>query len=257
MSTRASEKKTISKTLNRQIGLYSMAAAVAGVSMLALAEPAVGEVIVTKKSIPIAAGTEPAPVFVSLANNGVDNFSFKLYQNDPGRFLLVDGVDKDTDRARMGGFWDPYAQALPRNTKIGASATFFWYDGLVEMSASSGANKYCKGYWGTNLTNRYIGCGNPKNTYMGVEFTLNGETHYGWIRLNIKTTSNPTGPQLTATITGYAYETIAGKPIVAGTAATASSASARQPHAGPSLGMLAAGAEGMPMWRRELAASSK
>ena len=252
-----SVKKTSLNNLNRQVGQYALAAAVAGVSMLALAEPAVGEVIVTRKTIPIPVGKEssPKPVHLSLANNGVNDLSFTLTQDSfgPGRTLLVNAVNKNTDGIMMGGGWDPYAQALGQNAKIGASAPFFWYDGLVELSASSGANKYCKGYWGTNLTHLYIGCGNPKNKYMGVEFRLNGKTHYGWVRLNIKTTSNPNGPALTATITEYAYESVANKTIKAGatTSATEVPAENTQKQVGPSLGMLAAGSEGRPLWRRE------
>jgi hypothetical protein len=250
-----SAKKSSSNNLNRLAGAYSLAAAAAGVSLLAMVQPAMGEVIVTHKTIPIPAGKNPKPVYLSLANNGVNDISFTLSQDSdsPDRTLLVDAVNKNNDGVMMGGGWDPYAQALAQNTKIGASAPFFWYAGLVELSASSGANKYCKGYWGTNLTHLYIGCGNPKNKYMGVKFQLNGKTHYGWVRLNIKTTSNPNGPPLTASITEYAYESVANKTIKAG--ATTSIAEVpvenTQKQVGPSLGLLAAGSNGMPLWRRE------
>lgn len=147
-----SVKKISSKNLNRQAGQYALAAAVAGVSLLALAEPAVGKVVVTKKTIPIPVGKEssPEPVYLSLANNRANDLSFRLFQDSysPGRTLMVYGVNKNTDGVMMGGGWDPYAVALAQNAKIGASAPFFLYDGLVELSASSGANKYCKGYWG-------------------------------------------------------------------------------------------------------------
>ena len=41
--------KPISKGLNRQISLYSLAATAAGVGVLALAQPAQSEVVITKK----------------------------------------------------------------------------------------------------------------------------------------------------------------------------------------------------------------
>ena len=82
MSTQPTESpsKASSSNLNQQVGLYSLAAAVAGVSMLALAQPAVGEVVVTKKTIHIslAPSDMPEPVTISMANSGVDNFSFIL-----------------------------------------------------------------------------------------------------------------------------------------------------------------------------------
>lgn len=59
-------------------------------------------------------------------------------------------------------------------------------------------------------------------------------------------------PSMSAEITAYAYETVPNKAIKAGTAATATAVLQSPPHqTGPSLGMLAAGAEGMPLWRRE------
>ena len=45
--------KTSSNNFNRQAALYSLAAAMAGVSLLALAEPAAGEIVVTTTTIPI------------------------------------------------------------------------------------------------------------------------------------------------------------------------------------------------------------
>jgi len=264
MSTRAKnrEKKIISKSLNRQIGLYSVAAAVAGVSMLALAEPAVGEVIVTKKTLPVPVGTEsnPKPLYLSMANNGINNISLSLTQDsfNPGRTILVDTVDPKNDRIVMGGTWDPYALALAQGAKIGPSNANFSYGGLVEFSATSNGVKYCKGYWAAPLQH-FIGCGTPKNKYMGVSFVLNGKTHYGWIRLVVRTTSDKNGPPLTATVTEYAYEGVANETINAGSTTSTAEVPAEnvQKRVGPSLGSLAAGAEGMPLWRREETESSK
>ena len=110
------------------------------------------------------------------------------------------------------------------------------------------------GYWGGNLRNRYL----------GVRFLIKGKFHYGWIRLTVTLNVKLNKPTLAATITGYAYETVPGTPILAGTAAIESAdAVAEKPTAdvralgdipnqsGPSLGMLAAGADALPIWRRE------
>jgi hypothetical protein len=53
-----------------------------------------------------------------------------------------------------------------------------------------------------------------KDRYLGLTFRLKGKTHYGWARLNILPPHHP--PQIGALLTGYAYETIPGKPIIAG-----------------------------------------
>ena len=67
-------------------------------------------------------------------------------------------------------------------------------------------------YWG----------GDPKDRYVGVRFLIGGQTHYGWIRLTVTTSTEEAARELR--ITGYAYETLANKPILAGTAATAATA---------------------------------
>jgi hypothetical protein len=250
-------KKTLSNNLNRQVGQYALAAAVAGVSVLALADPAAAEVVVTRKTIPIPVGSAatPEPVAVSLANNGVHDLSLTLSQGSFGfgRTLLVNTPNKNNG-VTIGGSFDPYARALMRGAKIGPNADSFLYAGLVEFSATSQGVKYCKGYWGSNLTH-FIGCGNPKNKYLGVSFLLDGQTHFGWVRLTVTTNADLNGPALTATITGYAYETVPNKPILAGTAgnATAEVRVSReiQNQDGASLGMLALGADGLALWRRE------
>lgn len=96
---------------------------------------------------------------------------------------------------------------------------------------------------------------------------IGGELHYGWIRLTLTTNPDPHGPFMSAKITGYAYETVPNKPILAGTASSAAGA-AKKPTAeaqvpenihnqsGPSLGMLALGSEALPLWRREEASAS-
>ena len=53
---------------------------------------------------------------------------------------------------------------------------------------------------------------NVKNRYLGLKFQIKGKIHYGWARLNV--TGSGLGT-IVATMTGYAYETIPNKAIVA------------------------------------------
>ncbi len=55
---------------------------------------------------------------------------------------------------------------------------------------------------------------NVKDRYLGLKFKIQGKgkIHYGWARLNVR----DHGHYITATLTGYAYETIPNKPIIAG-----------------------------------------
>jgi hypothetical protein len=48
-----------------------------------------------------------------------------------------------------------------------------------------------------------------QDRYLGVEFVIHGKDHYGWARFDVSELAS-------ATITGYAYETIPNKPIIAG-----------------------------------------
>lgn len=48
--------------------------------------------------------------------------------------------------------------------------------------------------------------------YLGLRFQIAGNTYYGWARLSVR----EQGRKITATLTGYAYETIPSKAIIAG-----------------------------------------
>ncbi len=71
--------------------------------------------------------------------------------------------------------------------------------------------------------------------YLGLKFQIKGETHYGWARLNVSVRAQG-GVNITATLTGYAYETIANKAIIAG------KTKGEDESQGATLGALAAGA---------------
>jgi hypothetical protein len=47
---------------------------------------------------------------------------------------------------------------------------------------------------------------------LGVKFEINGKTHFGWARMIAKVS----GVKITATLTGYAYETVPNTTIIAG-----------------------------------------
>jgi hypothetical protein len=94
-----------------------------------------------------------------------------------------------------------------------------------------------------------------KNRYLGLKFRINGQFHFGWARLTFTTTKI----SFTATLTGYAYETIPGKAIIAGSTKDSDNTRIEVPNASltaspsepPTLGMLARGAPTLAIWRRE------
>jgi hypothetical protein len=95
---------------------------------------------------------------------------------------------------------------------------------------------------------------NVTNGYLGFEFKIHGEKHYGWARIEMKYAEIP----LKATLVGYAYETEANKPIVAGMTSSTEESSLLTPmvrgsqseDADGTLGALALGAPALPAWRR-------
>ena len=144
-----------------------------------------------------------------------------------------------------------FASALPPGVRIGGRghsnfsqragymADFNTYDGVYHF----------KGQWAND------GKG-VKNRYLGLKFQVNGKTHFGWARLNVAFK-----PHLGffAVLTGYAYETIANKPIIAGKTKGPDDASVGEsntvltvPTPEPAtLGVLALGSPRMSIWRRE------
>ena len=98
----------------------------------------------------------------------------------------------------------------------------------------------------------FVGCWGVKNRYLGTRFQINGEPHYGWARLSVLRN----GRHFKVVLTGYAYETIPNKRIIAGR--THDSDETKQPASmkgyaspAPTLGSLALGAPGLSIWRRE------
>ena len=246
-------KPSTQNQFDHHLRLYSVAAIAAGVGALAMAQPAEGEVVITRKNIPIPVSSyfspPPKPVYLSLNNNGVNDFSFSLYSfayhstnMDLAVRPLEGGAVVGKEQAGVNGFSHFYASMLKRGAKIGPSAHFSSGGAIVErqlhwVNSSSVSFTKTYGNWG----------GNRSNTYLGVKFLINGETHYGWVRLTV--TSGSHG--MTATITAYAYETEANKRILAGISEGKAAAPEVSQSKGPSLGLLAQGANGLALWRRD------
>ncbi|MGH9493883.1 MAG: hypothetical protein ACRD3B_02700 [Candidatus Sulfotelmatobacter sp.] len=239
------------ESMNHRLNLYSVAALTAGVSLLALAKPAEGSVVVTKTNISLTNGGQASidinkdgtnDFFLSVGAGGYDHSFYATFAVTP---LAGGKVTGGNSRGVLG----PYASALAKGANVGPSAHFSSSVGreriIVErtagfVSGSSGHSSY--GKWG-NVSNRYL----------GVKFLIKGQTHYGWIRLSVQWTHG-----LTATITAYAYETVANKKIGGGNAPDAPVSTdasvvplGNSKRKGPSIGLLALGSDGLAAWRRE------
>lgn len=95
-----------------------------------------------------------------------------------------------------------YVLALNSGVLIGGGSSFYYAEGLMaQYSTCLWPPHVNLGAW-LDVTNRYL----------GFKFQLNGQAHYGWARLSV--TAGKFGPVVT--LTGYAYETVAGHAIYAG-----------------------------------------
>ena len=236
-------------TIDRNLRLYSTAAITAGVSVLALVPPAEAHVVVTRKTIQIQANQL---LSIDLNHDGVTDFQFYLGSNpfdcEGGDSLYV---KLPVGNAVVGGplynqssIW---ASALKQGAVIGPTAHFGGKGNQGEIENSIW--NYCSGSSHTQESGHWGG--NPPNRYLGVKFLIHGATHYGWIRLSANFPAK-LQERATATITAYAYETEANKAISAGSSSDSPVAESTEESAQtqrPFLGMLALGAEALPLWR--------
>jgi hypothetical protein len=51
---------------------------------------------------------------------------------------------------------------------------------------------------------------------LGLKFVIHGKVHYGWARFSVTLGHHRQYDDVSGTLTGYAYETIPNKPIIAG-----------------------------------------
>jgi hypothetical protein len=225
----------------KRLDLYALAASTAGVSLFALGQRAEAEIVYTPTHQNIGLNT---PLNLDLNNDGITDF--QIWNKYSNRLALEAklGIRPMLVENRIAGNSE-YAAALPGGVSIGGDARFPTKgDGIMVWWFYSFSSTVCCGSYGSWR--------NVKNRYLGLKFSVNGEIHYGWARLNV--VFRP--PNITATLTGYAYETEPNQAIAAGqTKETVSSEMQplRNRKAQPvgALGMLALGSSGQSIWRRE------
>jgi hypothetical protein len=217
----------LSDLVHQRLNSYALAASAAGVGALALAQPVAAKIVYTPAHVRISPNHTIA---LDLNHDGVRDFSFKdTYEhwngNSGGGVLQVAAANQanaivETQR----GVW---ASALSAGVRIGPRLHFGGPSpGMaVEFPSYSGTGLYTSGPWRQ-----------AKHRYLGLEFVIHGKNHFGWARLDV--TCKASG--VFGTLTGYAYETIPNKPIVAG-----------KIQEGASLGALAAGSTEIHSRRQE------
>lgn len=230
----------LSAPIHQQLNLYALAAGVTGVAMLAGVQPVQAEVVYTPADHLILSKQR---INLDLNHDGIPDFavSNKVFSSTDiqGRTLLARPLRAANQVEGMKSvFILKFASALPAGAKIGGSANF-----SGKLMAVSGTEYGSGGNW-MNVNDRYL----------GLKFVIGGAFHYGWARFDVKS-GNGT---ITAKLTGYAYETIPNKPIIAGQQKGGDESAGMpetrlnttEPEAA-SVGLLAMGSLGLPAWRRE------
>jgi hypothetical protein len=245
--------------LERLVASYSMAAAAAGVGLAAMAVSAEAEIVYTPTNTPIN-----GRVVLDLNNDGLGDFLLINRTGSAGEGQAFAGLSVKC--AQQNGTSGPcnyrtnqvwgrgvlsgrFAYALPAGFEVRSNKTFFQqlrYSSSY-FGASMGFLIYGTYGAGTATFGQWLGA---KDRYLGLQFVIDGQVHYGWARLSVTPTENERA-EITAVLTGYAYETIPNKPIVTGK--TKGPDVTTLPPAkleSATLGQLARGASQIPPWRR-------
>jgi hypothetical protein len=239
-----SKTANLPRSIHEQLNMYALAASAAGVGMLALTPPAQARIIYTPTHRTIKAHHI---LHLDLNHDRigdylVSNRSF-CTSDVCGRTLRVLPVASKNHVVGAKGIGGPfYAYALNRGVKIGPRLPF-----SGKLMAASGSEYGSVGQW-FNVSDRYL----------GLKFVVRGKLHYGWARFSVIVG----GRTITAALTGYAYETIPNKPIIAGKTIGEDEIESSRNLCNPAplttpgpkaatLGLLAMGTRGLSIWRRE------
>ena len=230
MKTRVSpsprKPSTLSNSLNQRLGNYALAAGTVA-SLFAL--PAVAHAEIVYTPIDVTAGNGSS-YNLDLNNDGTPEFVIEGFglELDISRISTgIEGIEEIVPCSNINSTYCTYAAPVAQGNPIPGKFGRFASEGAqIEFAR----NSVYYGYWH-----------NVRNHYLGLEFSIDGKTHYGWARMSVQVT----GGALVAHISGYAYETVPRQPIHAGqrTGTTQASGSEATPNQG-SLGALARGASG-------------
>jgi len=261
--TKERTPSNLSAGLEKRLSAYAIAAGSAGVALLACVQPSEAKIVTTVTNIvvPINGGLVQFDINGDgQIDFGLSAFAFPTSTCTPGR------QKHGNPRAPLGCFFDDQLNVVPAQTgnEVWQHGTSYGFKCAAALLAGVKigpsrpfvANSLAMwGDYGTSAGHSFCPWkpSTPPKPYLGVKFVdTSGNVHFGWVRVSVS--------GISATIRGYAYETIPNKAILAGATQGADSnadllgpSGDLNPQAvGPaSLGRLAQGAEALSAWRRE------
>ena len=174
-----------------------------------MAQPAQAKIVYTPthKKLPLN-----QYFFLDLNHDGVNDFKFYVFTYFTSSGEICDG-GVNLSRLNSGngavGKWGahfrgPFASALKAGVRVGKTRYFPNHSREI---LGFGSGRYSGTTYGP-----WVNSGRPVDRYLGLKFEIKGKTHYGWARLNVQISMC----SASATLIGYAYETVANKPTVTG-----------------------------------------
>jgi hypothetical protein len=230
------------ESLRRRLNAYALAASAAGVGMLASVQPAEARIVYTPAHIKVG-GHVGHSVPLDLNHDGQVDFKFGDFpmcttrcENGFVGLWVYPAATANQIWATFPHFFG--ASALPAGVVVGSKGKFVswdaeWMAGFYYNFYTNGTHVQSIGPWR-----------DVKDRYLGLKFVAKDGSHYGWARLNVRCEKSALGTRkelrTLGVLTGYAYETIPNKPIIAGHTHGRDEAT---------LGHLATGASAIPAWR--------
>jgi hypothetical protein len=242
------------QSVHPQLNIGAVAAVVAVMIVLALARTAEAKIVYTPTNQDLLKGQFD----LDLNNDGKIDFTFtgSFASRGCGEFGNAITASLNIVPIRGNGYEGRNAAKLGTGSPIGGGRRFF-------ARAAKMANVIQQCTHIPMFTGNWVVRGGVDG-YLGLKFKIHGKDHYGWAHVKTGLTIGHYS-WFSATLTGYAYETTAGKSIKAGqtksaaekwdeesfgTGASVVSPISESPQPA-SLGMLALGAQCVPLWRRK------
>jgi hypothetical protein len=234
----------LSKSVLRRLDFYALAAGAAGIGMTV--QPAEAKIIYTPAHVPIV-----GIVSVDLNHDSITDFKFGLRGYSGEEFLEATSLAQNRVRGSTR-----FASHLLAGVRIGPNQKKFTPGHYCGSTTRAHTCKDMNSFFffsGQN-SSRGTWAGTTKG-YLGLKFYIKGKVHFGWARFQRQALNDKW------ILTGYAYETVVGESIIAGRkrgpkdvgeAALSNPAVVPAPDSqSVALGMLALGAPGLSIWRRE------
>ena len=196
----------LSDSVHHQLNMYALAASAAGVGALALVQPAEAKIVYTPAHVVLGARSNKQ-YYLDLNHDGVKDFTFAhgyFFSTTTGFWGSMINMSpyKSNGNSILGH--NSNASALRAGVKVGPAGQFSQLGVMAWVGGIRGSeNTSFQGAWAND------GKG-VKDRYLGLRFAIKGKVHFGWARVTVSKF------RFSATLTGYAYETVANKPIITG-----------------------------------------